>query len=216
MFAKVHIDYATQIWWPWRHFQGKVCTCVLQHPKQLQMLLFPALFAFFFHIPFVSSKLTSIIEVAHEPFLVLKLQNTELWESKMCCFFFFFFSWVNTEMVWCVVWQSAGCCTVEQRGGTCVGWRGKQAAVKSAWLPQSLSHPKVCGRRGRKAFSACWGNKSLTDRMYLCDEESLLCPRKTGSAVLVKGKGNSLSWKKKKKIKKNKSLGQKHGCGSVV
>lgn len=48
--------------------------------------------------------------------------------------------------------------------------------------------------------------------MYLCDEESVTYSRKVGSAVLIKRKGNTLSWKKKIK----KSLGQKHHCGSVI
>lgn len=122
------------------------------------------------------------------------------------------FYWVNTEMVWCVVWQAPGCCTVEQRARMCVGWREKQPAVKSAWLPQSFSHPKVRGRGGRKAFTTCWGKESLTGQMYLCDEETVTYSRQVGSAVLIKRKGNTLSWKKKIK----KSLGQKHHCGSVI
>ena len=48
--------------------------------------------------------------------------------------------------------------------------------------------------------------------MYLCDEESVTYPRKAGSAVVIKRKGNAHSWNKKIK----KALRQKHHCGSVV
>lgn len=88
MYVKVQIDYATQIWGQWRHFQGKVCTCVLQHPKKLQVLLFPAFLSFSFHIPSLSFKSSSVIEVAHEPFLMLKLQNSEPVETKINLYFF--------------------------------------------------------------------------------------------------------------------------------
>lgn len=129
-----------------------------------------------------------------EPFHTLRLHDAELVGKKMNVFY-----WVNAEMVWSVVWRAPGCCTVEQRARMCVGWREKQPPVKSAWLPPSFSHPKVCGRGGRKAFTACWGKDSLTGQMYLCDEETVTYPRRAGSAVLIKRKENTLLWKKKPK-----------------
>lgn len=140
------------------------CTCIFWHPKELQIQTFTVLFAFFFHVPFLSY--FKPVETAH--WAISHAKTAWHWASgeKINECFLFFFHWVNTEMVRCVVWQAPGCCTVEQRARMCVGWREKQPAVKSAWLPGSFSHPKVCGRGGRKAFTTCWNKESLTGQMY--------------------------------------------------
>lgn len=111
------------------------------------------------------------------------------------------------------MWQAAGCWN---RGQECV-WDegGNSQQLNQLGYPRASATPRCVGGEAGKAFSACWGNESFTGRMYLCDEESLTCPRKAGSAVLIKGKGDTLSWKKKI-LKKNKSLGLKHCCGSAA
>lgn len=93
------------------------------------------------------------------------------------------------------MWQAAGCWN---RGQECV-WDegGNSQQLNQLGYPRASATPRCVGGEAGKAFSACWGNESFTGRMYLCDEESLTCPRKAGSAVLIKGKGDTLSWKKK-------------------
>lgn len=101
-------------------------------------------------------------------------------------------------MVLCVVWQASGCWN---RGQECV-WDegGNSQQLNQLGYPGASATPKSVGGEAGKTFSACWGNESLTGGMYLCDEESLTYPWKTGTAVLIKGNRNTLSWKKKKNI----------------
>lgn len=102
------------------------------------------------------------------------------------------------------MWQAAGCWN---RGQECV-WDegGNSQQLNQLGYAGASATPKCVGGEAGKAFSACWGNESLTGGMYLGDEESLTYPRKTGSAALIKGNGDTLLWKKKKENLKRKKI----------